>query len=51
MAMIRIATRQRAIAMEVKVTALLVGPLFRSGKLQLIDVTFCAADGVSYSVR
>ena len=45
MAIMRVATRQRATAMEVKVMALLVGPRFLSGKLQLMEVTFSAAEG------
>ena len=41
--MIRTTTRHRATAIEVNVTALLMGPLFLSGKLQLTEVMFCAA--------
>ena len=45
MATIRIATRQRATAIEVNVTALLTGPRSLSSKLQLMAVTFSAAAG------
>ncbi len=41
--MIRTTTRHRATAIEVNVMALLMRPLFLSGKLQLIEVMFCAA--------
>jgi len=40
--MIRTTTRHRATAIEVNVMALLMRPLFLSGKLQLIEVMFCA---------
>jgi hypothetical protein len=43
MATMRVPTRHRATAIEVKVTALLAGPRSRFGKLQLIEVIFSAA--------
>jgi hypothetical protein len=43
MARMRVAYRSRATAKEVKVTAVLVGPLSRSGKPQLMEVIFTAA--------